>query len=486
MTDTNRRSNASPFHDLTEEEKGDIYARYKSGEEVSSIKRDYPTIAGMRNNTLRRYIRGWHSSSMSKKLKPNLTVEQTDVNHEIITSKKMRGRIVTLEQLLEYCEVDTDIWRVDRYIVNKWEVGRKNKEVHIRYEDGVLVEGNIDDFGTIHKDDLIQVKAWLIRHEPIPVRPTIQSVDFPLNPINVEKAKLSNLSLALVIPDIHFGFEKEHHFSNSLKPFHDRQALFVALQIARAVDLEALIFLGDLFDLADWSDKFLRSPSYIGYTQPALIEAGWWLARFAEACPQSDKYVIEGNHDLRFRDAISKHIPWAYNLQSGDMIGNMPDFSIPSLLNLDKMGYDWVGDYPNGEVWLSDHTKFVHGSVASASLGSTGAKILSTSQANTVYGHIHRHEYVTTTMASRNGRDTMYAFSPGFLGHVDGRIPGSTKYSNWQQGLAIVAWDEFNSYPELITVENGKAFWRGREWASWTEEGIVKEIRKSIGTQWGI
>ena len=46
----------------------------------------------------------------------------------------LRGtRICTLEELMEHCKVDLDVWKVDRFTVNKWEVGAKdsNKDVQI-------------------------------------------------------------------------------------------------------------------------------------------------------------------------------------------------------------------------------------------------------------------------------------------------------------------------------------------------------------------
>lgn len=54
-------------------------------------------------------------------------------------------RIHTLEQLLAYCEVDTDEWEVERFTVNKWEVGAK------------------DAVGEIQVTPLYQVKAILKR-----------------------------------------------------------------------------------------------------------------------------------------------------------------------------------------------------------------------------------------------------------------------------------------------------------------------------------
>lgn len=58
-------------------------------------------------------------------------------------------RIKTLDDLLAYAEVDTEVWEVERYTVNKWEVGAK-----IKTKEGprLVVE------------PLFQVKAWLRRN----------------------------------------------------------------------------------------------------------------------------------------------------------------------------------------------------------------------------------------------------------------------------------------------------------------------------------
>ena len=50
-------------------------------------------------------------------------------NRATVESKS--PRIKTLDQLLEACEVDLETWRVDHYILNKWEVGAKQKLGHL-------------------------------------------------------------------------------------------------------------------------------------------------------------------------------------------------------------------------------------------------------------------------------------------------------------------------------------------------------------------
>jgi hypothetical protein len=55
--------------------------------------------------------------------------------------------IRTLDELLDATDVDLNTWAVDRYVVNKWEVGALNKET-----------------GKVEVTELFQVKAWLKRN----------------------------------------------------------------------------------------------------------------------------------------------------------------------------------------------------------------------------------------------------------------------------------------------------------------------------------
>ena len=52
-------------------------------------------------------------------------------------------RILTLQDLIDACEIDLTKWNIERHVINKWEVGAK------------------DDNGEIVVEPLFQVKAWL-------------------------------------------------------------------------------------------------------------------------------------------------------------------------------------------------------------------------------------------------------------------------------------------------------------------------------------
>ena len=65
-------------------------------------------------------------------------------DHRTITKCADRS-IHSLEELIEYCEIDLNEWFVERFVCNKWEMGYK------------------DDEGKAHTKPLYQVKAWMLR-----------------------------------------------------------------------------------------------------------------------------------------------------------------------------------------------------------------------------------------------------------------------------------------------------------------------------------
>jgi len=78
--------------------------------------------------------------------------EQHDIQGDIWQISIPKTRIHTLPQLLDYCQVDTQVWEVERFQVNKWEVGAK-----------IGPEGA----ERVDVEQLFQVKAWLRRKRAV-------------------------------------------------------------------------------------------------------------------------------------------------------------------------------------------------------------------------------------------------------------------------------------------------------------------------------
>jgi len=425
---------------LTDEDRSNILAAAAAGEDVDAIAARY----GLKSSSLSRQLRKLRAKEKSK-IEPINGKEQIlrDEHHNTATLESRSFRITTLEQLLEACNVDLSVWRVSRYIVNKWEVGTKTPSGGVRIE-------------------LFQVKAWLVRVEPEPVFPALQPVTSNITVCDFPKPVQEGICRALIWADPQFGFTRDLR-TGRLTEFHDRRVLDVILQIARVVKPDRIDCLGDFLDLPEWTDKYLQSPEFYWNTQPALLEAHWWLAQLRLVAPNAVITLHEGNHDRRLDDAVVKHLRAAYDLRAADELDLPPALSVPKLLALHQLGIRWVDDYPNDEDWLNDRVRLAHGDKVRVP-GSTAKAVVSEADVTEIFGHAHRIEWVSRTKHERNKRSVIAGFCPGCVCHTDGRVPAKTSRQQWQNGCAIVDYEVDGTMYSIhpIVIEDGRAMWSGR------------------------
>ena len=435
---------------LTDEDRLEILAAVRAGESIDAIAIRY----NLKASSLARKLR----KLKAKKAPPADSKEQVlrDERHNTATLESKSLRITTLEQLLEACNVDLSVWKVDRYVVNKWEVGTKIAS------GGVLVE------------PLFQVKAWLVRIRPEPILPVIQPVTASITPCDFPKPSRAGLHRALIWADPHFGFVRDLQ-TGHLTPFHDRRALDIIVQIAQATRPDRIDCLGDLLDLPEWTDRFLRSPEFYYTTQPAVLEAHWWLTQLRLASPESAINIYEGNHDRRMRDAVVTHLRAAYDLRAADEINMPPALSVPKLLGLRGLGIHWIDNYPHSADWLNDGVRLSHGEKAQVQ-GNTAKAVVNEADSTEIFGHIHRIEWVSRTKHERNRARLIAGFCPGCTCHIDGRVPAKAAQSQWQEGCAIVDYEvEGNLYAiHPLVIDGGRAVWNGN---LFTARDRLDEIR---------
>ena len=129
-----------------------------------------------------RRMKGTHE----KKEKQLLGVEYAEQGNDAVAS--VQDEVVhSLEQLLEICQVDRDVWEVERYLVNSW--GQHSVD-----------EGYVT---------LYQVKAWLKRRVPIATEwPVVQPVKMDCQ-YRKSEGVVDGLGTALIIPDSQTGFWRD-------------------------------------------------------------------------------------------------------------------------------------------------------------------------------------------------------------------------------------------------------------------------------------
>lgn len=366
-----------------------------------------------------------------------------------------------LDTLLALYKVDESIWKVDRFLPNSWPLGAKLEEKDIEFVDGVMT-GYVKSSGEISTKRLYQSKAWLSRKELIPSKIPIHSIEVRIRKTKTRRPKVAKLKQVLVLPDPQFGFLKEVNQTGAI-PLHDRVALDAIQQVALEINPDSLVWAGDILDLSEWSTHFVLRPEFQMTTQAALIEAAWNIGNFVASFPLAEHVAMIGNHDNRLEQYMIKNMKQAYMIRPADQLHLGSMMEIDNLLGLSRMGVHYVGKYPDGEWWLNEYLKVIHGSIARIRPGATASAIIQNSTTNQIFGHIHRQEIVSERIVGKTEDRPIWAASSGCLCCLDGRVPGSTRDRNWQQGGMLVQYDDegFVGFPEFIRIHDDTAIFRG-------------------------
>lgn len=151
--------------------------------------------------------------------------ESSEVSGDDWTISLPKTRICTLDELVAHCKIDLQIWEVERFVCNKWEVGAIPRATKEGSDEGWTRPRHLDtpaaepmenesgwNGGLLRVYPLFQVKAFLRkRKDIIAVKQEIEALKadakrFMLQPIKIKRSpKLTGNMLELNLPDIHFG-----------------------------------------------------------------------------------------------------------------------------------------------------------------------------------------------------------------------------------------------------------------------------------------
>ena len=335
--------------------------------------------------------------------------------------------IKTLEELISYCNIDLNIWSIDRHIINKWDMGSKNLD------------------GTTSTTPLFQVKAFLSKKiadkQKIPV---IAPLNISFNNLSTSiSRKVKSNKTTLIFGDAQIGFHKDLR-TGKLLPYHDRKSLDLVQQINKDTQPNEILIIGDMLDCPEASDKFIKKPEYYFTFQPAIIEFAYFLSKLRYNNPKANITYMLGNHEQRVRNSIINNLIYAYDLRKFN--SDIPIMSFKNLLDIEKLRINIMEDYPNSEYWINDNLKAIHGEFTSIK------KELDVSKVSTIMGHLHRVEELSKTTKERYGNTVIRVASIGCLCDVTGKVPGSSSRPNWQKGICLVKSLEnyFNLYHYFI------------------------------------
>jgi len=331
----------------------------------------------------------------------------------------MMQDIRRLEGLLKEANVDTELFEVDRYTVNSWSKGNFQVKAHLKLKAG-------------------KTKV------PVP--------EYMAPPLDVaHKLQGTGSMEVLCIPDMHFGFLCETKPDAAGNPelvwrsIHDERAVRVMLEVARMFQPNQIVILGDMLDLPALS-RWETQPMHKHQTLTAIKAAHEWLRQLRAACPDARIMYIEGNHERRISDYLSKNAPellWAVN--------------VAGLLGLDTLNIEYIGPY-GMRVALAPRIFATHGHLIGRKGGESSAKMLGEYHMSTVFGHTHRLELAFHTHYDEHGKQfTVFSMGCGTLAKLDGSVPGS-HFPNWQQGFGAI-WQGWR--PNIYRIEQGACFVEG-------------------------
>ncbi len=264
--------------------------------------------------------------------------------------------------------------------------------------------------------------------------PDIKPVE--VSPLRFDRKRARKLGARTILAfgDSQIGFRR---IGDRMEPLHDEAAMGSVLSLARNLQPDVLVDLGDDIDLAELSRFAPDSRHFQNTLRPALQANHDWHHQLSEATPEAERHLVDSNHAKRWGDYILKH---------AGVLAEVPELKLHRILRLDEIDWQFHGGYGAAEYEYADDLAFRHGTIA-ASNGSTAHKLgVQNPDRNIVQGHAHRME--TQYHTDRRGR-VFGSFVVGALCRVDGVVPSYHSsidhndepvlyHENWQQSAMVI------------------------------------------------
>lgn len=330
-----------------------------------------------------------------------------------------------------------------------------------------------DEDGTEGKISISLAPSW----DSGPAWPVVDRGPSIQLPKSTTKPKANNeFETCIIVPDIQIGFYRNE--KGDLEPTHDEKALSIALMVIKEHQPKLIVCVGDNLDLPEMG-KYLTYPAYAQTTQASIDRAALFCAEMRAAAPHSRIVWLAGNHEERMPKYLLVNAGAAYGLRKGNTPASWPVLSVPYLCRMDEYKVEYKPGYPASDIWINKKLRVIHGDKVRSN-GSTAHMYLDSEKTSVIFGHIHRIEQAFKTREDYDGSRTIMAASPGCLSRIDGAIPSTkggvdldgrplTRFENWQQGLAVVKYEEKGKHRfsyENIAIYDGWAMYNGKEYTA--------------------
>lgn len=226
----------------------------------------------------------------------NETTFTQDENGATIETQRS-SRIKTLDDLVRTCRIDLDVWEIDKYVVNKWEVG-----------------STVD--GQIVVEPLFQIKAWLKSNSELFKIKTLrkeilQEIKSFAPTYKAHKYKKINNGqlLEVNIFDLHFGklcwgLETGTNYDTKIASKLFLNAISAIIKRSEGYDIKQIVFpVGNDFFNSDsrWNQTSNGTPQDEDVRWQKTFKAGRELLisgiDLLSTIAPVDVVIVQGNHD---------------------------------------------------------------------------------------------------------------------------------------------------------------------------------------------
>jgi hypothetical protein len=240
--------------------------------------------------------------------------------------------------------------------------------------------------------------------------------------------------------------------SDTHVPYQDEPSLNVIESITKDLNPEQVIHLGDLLDCYTIS-RFLKDPTRMEGLQEEIDEAKKVLERFNRVAPRAKKTLLEGNHEARLSKTIASMDGPARELARLESFQEAMKW--PSLLNIQKYKWGWVGENKQPTTELIPNMLFKHGTVVRKFSGYTARGEWENYGMNGASGHTHRLSvYHHSTI-----RGSSFWVETGCTCSLK---PEYMVFPNWMNGFVVISYDHTGPLSvESVQIQNGSTVFRG-------------------------
>jgi len=314
--------------------------------------------------------------------------------------------------------------------------------------------------------DITTLHRTSVTRKPLDI-PFRQPVEVGKLSFDRKRADKLGAKTILVFGDEQIGWRR---IGDEMLPLHDISAMAAVHQLARNLQPDVVVDLGDTTDLSELSRFKPDSRHFQNTLQPGLQTTHDWLASISEVTPKAERHIVDSNHWKRFGD---------YVLNNAGILAEIPELKLHRLLRLKEIGWQFHGGYGSAEYVYNpgpSEIAFKHGTLAAAN-GSTAYKLNKENPDRfIVQGHQHRRGAEFST--DRHG-DSFGAFVVGALCHIDGRVPSFhsaidpesdrpvKRFENWTQDVLVVKdYGDGNYQFDQVPINNGHIIYEGKHYGN--------------------